>query len=382
LICLLIIFTILIAGLWPFNFLPPNKVRWLPDRSGVKIYGQGIIFTPHPGWSQEKSLFPDRAITIELWLHPHQETSHLPSILTFYDGHNPDIFLLGQWKSHLVIRSRTLGNENRKPGKVYQEIGLRNGLRKNQDVFITVTSKKEGSAIYVNGRLAEDYPRYRLLAGMTSGNIRLIVGNSPAGQGYWPGDILGMAVYRRALTPDEVAGNHLSWIQNDPYAVRKERSLIGLYLFYEREGKLIRNAVNPDDTLTIPDIFKPVRKVVLSPPWQSDLKWNGSFFQDMAINIVGFIPVGFFFSALLLTQTNRRRMTLYVMAVAIGMGLSLVVELTQAYLPARDSSLTDWLNNSLGTMLGVFIFPALRLCRNRENVISEECLSSVEITEK
>jgi VanZ family protein len=75
-------------------------------------------------------------------------------------------------------------------------------------------------------------------------------------------------------------------------------------------------------------------------------------------------------------------MTLYVMAVAIGMGLSLVVELTQAYLPARDSSLTDWLNNSLGTMLGVFIFPALRLCRNRENVISEECLSSVEITEK
>lgn len=357
-ICLVILFIILVTGLWPFNFFPQNKVKWLSDRSGVHIYGQGIIFSTSPGWNQEKPLFPNKAITVELWLHPYQETNNLPSILTFYDGQNPDIFLIGQWKSHLVIRSRAAEQRNRKFGKVYQEVGLRNALLKNQDVFITVTSNKDGLVIFVNGQHAKDYPHHRLLGGMTSGNIRLIIGNSPTGQAYWSGDILGMAIYNRAFSPDEVAGNYLSWIQNDPYSIKKEKSLIGLYLFYEREGKIIHNVINSDDTLTIPDIFKPVRMVVLSPPWGGDFRWNMSVAQDVVINILGFIPVGFFFCALLMKQRNQRRMTAYVLTVIIGMGLSLVIELTQAYLPTRDSSLTDFINNTLGTILGVLIFPA------------------------
>ncbi|MBN1663857.1 MAG: VanZ family protein [Deltaproteobacteria bacterium] len=357
-ICFFLIIIILTAGLWPFNFFPPNKVKWLPDTNGIQIYGQGIIFSASPGWKQGNLLFPDGEMTLELWLYPHQETSNLPAVLSFYDGLNPDIFSLGQWKSHLVIRSRTADQRNRKSGKGYQEIGYRNALLKNKDVFITVVSEKNGTAIFINGRRAKDYPRYRLLKGVTSRDIRLVMGNSPAGQGYWPGNILGMAVYHRALTPDEVAGNYLSWMLNDPYSLKKEKSLVGLYPFYEREGNIVRNVIRPDDVLMIPDVFKPLRKIVLSTYRQNDSKWRDSFSHDIVVNILGFIPWGFFFCMLLLKQTDCRRTTVCLLTIMAGIGLSLLVELTQACLPARDSSLVDLVNNMVGTFIGVFIVNA------------------------
>jgi VanZ family protein len=366
-ICFTIFVVVLLAGFWPFNFFPPNKVKWLSDRNGIQIYGQGIIFSKYPGWQKEKLLFPDQAITIELWLRPQQETGNLPSILTFYDGLRPDIFLIGQWKSHLVIRSRTPDNKARKSGKDYQEIGARNVLLKNQDVFITVTSTKDGTLIFANGQRVKDYPSHRLLGGMTEGNIHLIVGNAPTGQSYWPGEVLGMAVYHRAFSPDEVMDNYLSWLHNDPYSIKKEKSLVGLYLFYEREGKIIHNIVNPDDTLTIPDIFKPVRRVILSFSGRENSKWNLSMLQDIAINIIGFMPVGFFFCMLFLNQTKRGRTTASLLAVAVGIGLSLFVELTQVYLPSRDSSITDLLNNTLGAILGVLIAPRRVKFQSMEN---------------
>ncbi|MBN1380996.1 MAG: VanZ family protein [Deltaproteobacteria bacterium] len=367
-ICFAVFFIILVVGLWPFNFFPQNKVKWLSDRSGIKIYGQGIIMSKNPGWHQAKPLFPDGAITIELWLRPNQETGSLPSILTFYDGLNPDIFLIGQWKSHLVIRSRTVNRHHRKPGKVYQEIGLRNALLKNKDVFITVTSNKNGTFIFLNGQFAKKYPYQRLMENVSWEDMRLIVGNSPTGQSYWHGDIFGMAIYGRAFTADEITGNYLSWIHNDPYSIKKEKSLVGLYMFYEREGKLIHNVVNPDDTLTIPDVFKPIRKVVLSYPWRDDFKWNMTVKQDGPVNILGFIPLGFFFCLLLISKKKQQRSAAYMMTILIGIGISLIVELTQVYLPTRDSSLIDLANNTLGTIFGVLIVAILSAFEKRQTL--------------
>jgi VanZ family protein len=45
-----------------------------------------------------------------------------------------------------------------------------------------------------------------------------------------------------------------------------------------------------------------------------------------------------------------------VIVALLGMGMSLSIELTQAYLPTRDSSLIDVLMNSLGTILGIALF--------------------------
>jgi glycopeptide antibiotics resistance protein len=118
---------------------------------------------------------------------------------------------------------------------------------------------------------------------------------------------------------------------------------------------MIHNVANSDETLTIPEIFKPVQRKFLSLPGP-DFRWNWSFVQDVTINLLGFIPFGFFFSAFLIKTTNLRRGVSYLIVALVGAGLSLSIELIQAWLPTRDSSLIDVICNSGGTILGIVIF--------------------------
>jgi VanZ like family/Concanavalin A-like lectin/glucanases superfamily len=354
-VCMAILLIILAAGLWPFNFFPRNKVAWLPDQNGVHFYEQGVIISSAVRDKEQKPPFPDGTITLELWLRPLMEKGNLPHILTLYDGKTPDIFLVGQWKSHLIIRSRTDDPAARKRGKPYQEIGIHNALLKNQDTLITITSGPEGSAIYVNGKLAQTYPRHRLLSGNRSGNVRLILGNSPTGESCWNGNLMGLAIYNRALSADQVSGDYRSWLGNDYAMIKRSDGLVGLYPFNERKGSMVHNEVNANDTLIIPGIFKPLQRKILYPFWL-DFRWDLSFVQDVTINILGFIPFGFYFSALFLKTARQRRLSAYMITAILGMGLSLAIELSQAYLPTRDSSLADVASNFAGTILGIVIF--------------------------
>jgi len=354
-LCIVILLVFIVAGFWPFNFFPKNKVEWLPDRDGVRFYGQSMIVDTDLNRKGPASLFHSRSITLELRLRPLLETSNAPNILTLYDGKTPDIFAVKQWRAHLVIRSRTDDPAAGKRGKPYQEMGLHNALLKDQDAFITITSGAEGSAIYLNGRLARTYPRHRLPAGDMQGNVRLILGNSPTGESYWNGNLMGLAIYNRTLTPDEAFRDYQSWLQNDSFSIKQASGLIGLYPFYEKKGEMIHNVANSDETLIIPETFKPVQRKFLSLPGP-DFRWNWSFVQDVTINLLGFIPFGFFFAAFLIKTTNMKRGVSYFIAAMVGVGLSLSIELIQAWLPTRDSSLTDMLCNSIGTILGIVIF--------------------------
>ncbi len=358
-ICLAILFITLVAGLWPFNFFPKNKVAWLPDRDGVHFYGQGMIIGSDLNQERQKSLFDSKSITLEFRLRPALEPGNAPNILTLYDGKILDIFAVRQWRSHMVIWSRADDPAARKRGRPYQEMGFRGVLVKDKDVFLTVVSGTKGSAFYLNGQLGKTYPRHRLLAADASGNARLILGNSPTGESCWTGEIGGLAIYNRTLTPDEVFRHYQAWLRQDSFAIKQEPGLIGLYPFYERNGGMIHNVVSPDETLTIPEIFKPVRRKLLAPPWPG-FRLNWSFVQDVTVNLLGFIPAGFFFTALLLRGTRQKSPTVYVITAIFSTGLSLFIELTQAWLPTRDSSLTDVACNAAGTIIGIAIYQLIR----------------------
>ena len=348
----------LVTGLWPFNFRPVNKVAWLGDKNGVNFYGHGTIVGSN-AWNKEQvSHFPDKAISLELWLHPLKETSGLPCILTLYNEKKPYIFFLGQWKSHLIIRNRTDDPAARKPGKSYQEMGLSNALLKDHDAFITITSGKEGSAIYNNGKLAKSYPRHQLLSGYNGEPIRLILGNLTTGENYWTGYLSGLAVYNKALTAKQISGSYQEWVQKGAPSV-EGNGCIALYLFDERQGRVVHDHSNSDNQLAIPEIFKPVKLTVLSVPWRHDnFQWNRSFFQDVAINIVGFIPFGFFCAGLLVKTSRFKIFAICLITVLLGFGLSSAIELLQVYLPPRDSSLTDLICNVLGTIIGLILYQA------------------------
>ena len=82
----------------------------------------------------------------------------------------------------------------------------------------------------------------------------------------------------------------------------------------------------------------------------------------MAVNILGFIPFGFTVSAWLRKDGGRKRMPVTVLVVLAGAGISLLIELLQVYLPTRDSSLTDFMNNTLGAYIGAWLF---RVCSGK-----------------
>ncbi len=357
-ICLAILLIILVAGLWPFNFLAKNKVTWLPDRDGVHFYGQGIIVSSELLNKKQKPLFPDKSITLEIHLRPLLVTGNLPQILTLYDGGTPDIFFVGQWKSHLIIRSRTNNPTMRKRGKNYGEIGLNNALLKDRDCFLTITSGAGGTAIYLNGKFMRSYANHRMLAGITESPVRLILGNSSTGESYWNGNLLGLAVYNRVLSSDQVFKNYETWTGKVPRSISADDGCLGMFPFNERTGTKVHNEINAIDTLTIPKIFTPVQRKILSP-LGSEFRWNLSFFQDIATNFFGFIPFGFFFYALSLKISRLRRLPAFLLIAVLGTGLSFTIELIQAYLPTRDSSLTDVFMNSAGTILGIAAYQSL-----------------------
>ncbi len=351
-ICLAVLLAILVAGLWPFNFLPKNKVEWLPDRDGVRFHGQGIISGSVLDQKRWQRMFQGRAITIEIRVRPAMETTSAPGIVTLFDGRTPEIFAIRQWRSHLVVWSRADDPADRKRDVPYQEIGHREAFPKDQEVFIAIASDRSGTALYINGQPVRNYPRRSLLAADLSGNPLLILGNSPDGGNQWTGDIMGIVIYSRVLKPDEVFRDFQFWLQNDTFSIKQQSGLVALYPFYERKGEMIRNVANPDEALTMSETFKPVQRKVLLSPWH-EIRWNLPLFQDVSINILGFIPAGFFFAACLLRKPGRKRLNVYVTVVLLGTGLSLLIELTQAWLPARDSSLADVVCNSAGTMLGI-----------------------------
>lgn len=75
---------------------------------------------------------------------------------------------------------------------------------------------------------------------------------------------------------------------------------------------------------------------------------------DRYINIAGYVPLGFLFCVALAHQ-GWRRVSACLVALGGGVLTSYLMEVTQSFLPARVPSLLDWINNSLGTGLGVIL---------------------------
>jgi glycopeptide antibiotics resistance protein len=78
----------------------------------------------------------------------------------------------------------------------------------------------------------------------------------------------------------------------------------------------------------------------------------------MRINIIGFIPLGYFlflvfnlYSQPLKTSAWR----LIIPAIFGGITVSLIIETLQVYLPTRISSLSDLIFNTIGSGLGIIL---------------------------
>ena len=341
LICVSVLCCILVAGLAPFQ-RPRNAVTWLGNENGVRFGNYGTIWSS--GTLEGAVAQDEPSCSLEIWLQPERTSGSHP-LLSFYTPENPLQFWLQQFRANLGINRELPGDQHR-----VVAIGIEGVFSQTKPVFITMASGTQKTSIYVNGSLAESFPQFRFGENCKG---QLVLGTSPVRNERWSGLLLGLAIYRRELTPAQVLQHFETWTIHGRPELSASEDAMAIYLFNERAGDIVHNAVRPGIDLHIPKSYSLLHQKLLEPFWK-EFKPRRAYGSDILINIAGFIPLGFFFCAYWSSVRPIRHAALS--TVVLGFIVSLTIEILQSYIPTRGSGTTDLITNSFGTFLGVKLY--------------------------
>lgn len=342
-ICFAVLCVILTLGLWPFHS-PKNEVTWLGSRNGLRFGRYGTAISS--GALRMTSVANGESGSVEAWFEPrHIWVSE--TILAFYTFGKPDQFSLRQSLGDLELKAER--HEETSAAHLY----VSNIFRQRGPVFIAITSGPHGTAAYANGVLGRMAPGFRLFTKNFTG--RVIVGDSPRQPDSWSGQFLGLAIYGRELSAAQVERHYETWAREGRPRIEEGERNIALYLFNERSGNVVHNRAMAGVNLEIPEKYVVLDKIFLEPFWK-EFGMTRSYWGAVVKNIIGFIPFGFCFCACLSAHKVRRAA---LATIALGALTSLTIEVLQAYLPTRDSGMTDIITNTLGTYAGAVAWKTL-----------------------
>jgi VanZ like protein/concanavalin A-like lectin/glucanase superfamily protein len=344
-ICGLTLFGILVAGLWPFH-APINQVSWLGQENGVRFGKHGSIVSANP--FKARATQEGNACSVEIWLKPSRIDSG-GMILAFYRPETRFVpFAVRQWGTGLALEPE--GSRRHffpEKGEIY----IGDVFASLKPVFVTITSGRVGTDIYVDGKLVKRVPSFIVSNQDLTGEF--VVGGAPSFTYNWPGQVKGLAMYDRELSAAEASQGFVDWTTGSKPDSAKSAGLVARYLFDERRGNMVHNQVDSATNLLIPEHFFVLHEQFLGKPWD-EFRPGWRYWKDIGVNVVGFIPLGFFFYAYF-SQLRKTKHSVAV-TIAFGFAVSLTIEVLQAFLPTRDSGMTDLITNTLGTGLGVMAF--------------------------
>jgi hypothetical protein len=344
-ICALVLLVILAAGLWPFH-APRNQVRWLKGANGLLFKRHGSVvsageFTANP--SQDNA-----GCSLEIWLEPNRLDSS-GTILAFYRPESRSVpFMLRQSLADLVIL-HTGQNSPQNLGK--PKIYINDLFRHRELVLVTIVSGEAGTSVYADGSLVRKVSNFKFSSEDLTG--RLIAGNSPTTTDNWSGQLRKIAIYRRQLSATEVSEHSASLAKGMQPGPTESADAAALYLFDEDSGSVVHNRADSATDLLIPERFFILHPQFLENP-RSEFRPDWNYWKNVGINIGGFIPLGFFFCAYL--SMLRKMKQAVAITIILGFAVSLTIEVLQAFLPTRDSGMTDLVTNTFGTALGAMAF--------------------------
>ena len=133
------------------------------------------------------------------------------------------------------------------------------------------------------------------------------------------------------------------------------------YTFSDVAEDSINDISTWNNDLVLPTHLVPLKREVYTKP--SNNIHSSSFWQDVLLNLVGFIPFGFFLCWQLQLSRPQAVWRSVLIATTCCVSLSLVIETAQIWLPGRNSSLLDLLLNSFGALLGIGLFEIVKRVR-------------------
>jgi hypothetical protein len=342
-ICACVLACILVAGLWPFQ-APANEVSWLNQGNGLHFGKHGSILSA--GTFKAARSKGEGSCSLEVWLEASRVDSG-GTVLAFYSPASRVVsFKLRQFVSGLELQ-RTSQDPLAKKARIYVD----DVFSHLKPVFLGISSGEKGTAIYVDGILVKKSATFRFSSEDLAG--QLIVGNAPSTSNNWSGQLKELAVYDRELAAAEVSQHFAGWTQSKQPDLAMSEDIVASYLFNEKKGNVVHNQADSATDLLIPERYFVIHEEFLERPW-TEFHSRWSYWEDVGINIAGFIPLGFFFSAYFSAIGKIKRAT--GLTIALGFVVSLTIEVLQAFLPTRDSGMTDLVTDTFGTALGAVLF--------------------------
>jgi hypothetical protein len=344
-ICFCILCGILYAGLNPFTAQPPNEVSWAAEPVGLRFGDYGMIKSSGPIRSAESQF--EGPCSIEILIQPGAVPDS-NTILAFYTTDYLVPFSVRQWGDSVELRREVHASHQLSKPEV---MGVDHIFRKGLLSLISVTSDTRQTSIYVDGTLADTTPNFHLSNVDLTGELEMA--NSPVANDSWSGILRGVALYDRPLNASQALDHYRAWISEGRPGSGRLEGTIALYLFKEGKGKLIHNEIPSGPNLYVPEHYGYHGQPLLVPPWK-EFQFTSGYAKDILINVAGFVPLGFFFCAYF---SAKRWISHPALAtILLGGAISLTIEIIQAYLPTRDSGMTDVITNTLGTGVGVWLY--------------------------
>ena len=339
----------LFFGLRPKGFDFSNHVQWLQERSGIHFEKYGLIYANLDKELVEREFSKDKGFSIEIAIQPESfNKKGFQLILTLHDGNDQDQFILGQWSSSLIVMNGNDYNYRKKTKRISQKIIP----EPSKEIFLSITSGPKGTNLYIDGKLVQFAPKLTFQFPHTN-QPKLTLGNSVYGKHSWQGAVFGLGLYGYELAPATIESHFKNWSNEKNFIFLKEDRPSLLYLFNEKNGKKVIDHIDGKSPLIIPSKMHLLEKTILSPP-VPDAELTKCFIQDAVINFLGFIPLGFFVAAVF-SQFGHLQKQAIVLSVLLCFGLSLGIEILQAWMPSRSSQSLDVILNTLGAMTGAFI---------------------------
>lgn len=329
--------TLFIFGLWPMNFHEHNHVTF-NDRDGF------IFSPPSTVYSQN---YPQKLLNLqEFTICIDMSSDFSPSkgfgtILSYALNYDRMNFLVGQWRSGIELR---IASDNHTRAISF---GKRDVFKKGESSRFVIVYDGSAMFLYQNGTKIAARRTGPLTFSSWKRSYPLVIGSDASGRSSWKGAIRSIAIFNRALRADELL--------DIPGRLRELSPLI-CYFYTKTDGTIVSDCGEPPPAhLIIPQQFIPYQRAFLELPAKKHGKFPGGL-MDITINLLGFIPLGFILS-LAISQKRPYSLTRSILiSIAAGISISFIIELSQAFLSSRSSSMLDLINNTIGSALGALLY--------------------------
>ena len=354
----LVLIGILFFGLWPKGFNFSNHVTWIKKQSGIRFNGHGIAYTNPIKKLSQKNDFGENGFSIEVVLKPASyHKGGFNFILAIHNEKDSDQLLVGQWHSSIIVMNGDDYNHRRRT----KRIALKLAAVPPTTQFVTITTGKDGTRIYLDGQLKHT-KRDLTLKIPDGGTSRVLLGNSVYGKHSWEGEVYGLAFYRDILSRKDVKMRFDNWFKDQKFLFARKLKPVVLYLFDEKEGSRVLDHGSGNYDLEIPSKMQILDKKVFYST-RDRLNFDSRFIRDVIINLIGFIPLGFLLNATFVKIGGFFERHGMLTTVVFCFTVSLSIEILQAWIPSRSSDSLDLILNTLGALLGVMIYRFLLTIR-------------------